>query len=1055
LASSHFRRLKRFEMCRNTRINVRPSMSLGWKSCAIKIALVSLCIGALLGHSQQPPQDALRMGFKQPPASARLRCYWWWLNGNTTTETITHDLEAMKSHGYAGAILVDADGSGQQGNDETAQGPAIGSPQWMALYLHALDVAKKLGLEISLNVTSRWDVGIIGGATVTPEDAMKMLTFSRTIVEGGETKTVQLDPPPARNAFYRPIAVLAYPLRHGPLLPGAPESGRTGLLHLNFKTASEETGFSMTPSSKVLRNAPSVVGEQDAEVKDVIDLSSRMNADGSLAWRFPAGTWEVLRIGYSDSPTVLVDNTNAPCGLAMDALSPEAFDHYWQQAVVPLLNAAKPYIGTSLRYLVTDSWEAGGANWTAHFREEFTRRRGYDPVPYLPIVAGRILTSRETSDRFLFDLRRTVADLIAANYYDRFQEHAAKRGLGTHPESGGPHGAPIDGLRNFRNSSFPATEFWAASGWHRVADSERFFVKEASSAAHIYGKPFVAAEGLTSMDRAAWSESLGDNLQPTFDHALTEGLNRLIWHEFTSSPATYGLPGQEYFAGTHLNPNVTWWNQSTPLLRAFNRAQFLMQQGGSVSDLLYLYGDQVPGLVRVKSDDPAHLLPGYDYDVTGEDALLHRMIFSAADLHTPEGVRYRALALPDARTLSYPALLWVSRFVSQGGIVIGLKPTAPLGLIPQPRQAEYVQLSNRMWKGCEESGKSESHFGKGRIYCTANSRSALAAMGVAPDFSYQLTAENKGANDGKALDYVHRRTASADIYFVRNTKPTSIAATLSFRVHGRAPELWSAADGSIAPVVAYKETKDGQTEIPISFAPFESVFFVFKGSTAVHLTSLKRDGVEVFPAARQGAGVFMSAASSLVTPEPGSYLAADSNGRSHSFTVPAEAPAAPAIGPWALSFPQGWGAPVSVPVNQFASWSQSQDEGVKYFSGTATYRTTLHVSRAQLMPDKQLWLNLGQVREIASVVINGVPVQTLWKAPFLTRIDPQLHTGDNSVEIEVSNLWPNRIIGDLQPSATVQYTHTNVRAYSKDSPLLPSGILEPVTIQVAYVHPWK
>ena len=303
---------------------------------------------------------------------------------------------------------------------------------------------------------------------------------------------------------------------------------------------------------------------------------------------------------------------------------------------------------------MTDSWEAGGTNWTADFREEFLRRRGYDPVSYLPIVAGRILTSRDTSDRFLFDLRRTVADLIAINYYDRFAEHAKKRGLGTHPESGGPHGAPIDALENFRNSSYPQTEFWAESGWHRVSDVERFFVKEASSAAHIYGKLLVSAEGPTSMNMAAWSESPGANLQPTFDQALTEGLNRLFWHEFTSSPAEYGMPGQEYFAGTHLNPNITWWRQAAPLLLAFNRAQFLMQQGGSVSDLLYFYGDQVPGFVRTKNDDPAHVLPGFDYDVTDEDALLHRMQFSGADLHTPEGLHYRALALPTSRSLSYP-----------------------------------------------------------------------------------------------------------------------------------------------------------------------------------------------------------------------------------------------------------------------------------------------------------------------------------------------------------------------------------------------------------------
>jgi hypothetical protein len=1019
------------------------------------MALASLCAVALYGQVQMKQPDALRAGFKQPPAAAKLRCYWWWLNGNTTAETITRDLEGMKAHGIAGAILVDADGSGQQRNEEVSLGPAIGSPKWIALYVHALEVARKLGLEISLNVTSRWDVGIIGGATVTPEDAIKLLTFSRSVVEGGGDRTVQLAPPPAANGFYRPIATLAYPLRHGAPLPGTPGNGRAAIGDLSFKTASKETGISMEPLRQELRTAPAVSGEEDADVTQVIDVSSHMNADGALEWKFPSGTWEVLRIGYTDSPQFLTDYTGAKLGLEMDAMSSRAFDNYWRQAVVPLLDAAKPYIGTSLRYLVTDSWEAGGTNWTAEFRDEFRRRRGYDPVPLLPIVSGRILTSRDTSNRFLFDLRRTVADLIATNYYDRFAEHAKKRGLGTHPESGGPHGAPIDALENFRSSSYPQTEFWAVSGWHRVTDGERFFVKEASSAAHIYGKPFAAAEGLTSMNLAAWSESPGDNLQPTFDHALTEGLNLLFWHEFTSSPVSYGMPGQEYFAGTHLNPNVTWWRQAPPLLLAFNRAQFLLQQGGFVSDLLYFYGDQVPGLVRIKKDDPAHVLPGFDYDVTNEDALLHRMQFSGADLHTPEGLHYRALALPNSRSLSYPALMWVNRFVRQGGVVIGLKPAGPLGLIPSQTEAEYKRIINEMWGDCEKSNTTEVRYGHGHIYCTLNARSALTAMGLIPDFSYRLKGDTASGEDEEVLDYVHRRTANADIYFVRNAQAKAVNVTASFRVHGRAPELWMADTGATVPALVYKETKDGRTEIPLTFPAAGSVFFIFEHRQAAHLVSLQRDGSEVFPSVRQGVGVFPSDASAFVTSEPGTYQATNSDGHSQTFVVRPEDPAAQLLGQWTLSFPAGWGAPPSIPVTRFESWTQSQDAGVRYFSGTGTYRTVLHIPRALLAPQRQLWLNLGQVREIASVAVNGIPVQTMWRAPFVVRIDPQLHSGDNTLEIQVTNLWPNRIIGDLQPSATARYTHTNVRAYTKDSPLLPSGLLEPVTVQIDSMQRFK
>ena len=1005
---------------------------------------------ALLGSALGQQPDALRAGFQDPPAAAKTHCYWWWLNGNTTADTITRDLEGMKAKGYEGAILVDADGSGRDQSLEVPVGPAIGSPQWMALYLHALEVAQRLGLEISLNVTSRWDVGIAGGSTVTPEDAMKLLTFSRSYVEGGGSRSVRLATPQAVNGFYRPIATLVYPLRHVATLPGAAGSGRAAIQDLASKTASRETSGSMSNSDRLMRDAPSIAGEQDADVSEVVDVTSHVDADGVLHWTFPKGEWEVLQSGYTDSLMKLMDYGGTPHGLAMDALSAKAFDDYWKQAVEPLVDAAKPYIGTSLRYLVTDSWEAGGANWTEEFRAEFQRRRGYDPVPYLPIVAGRILTSRDVSNKFLFDLRRTVADLITVNYYDRFASEAKKNGLETHPESGGPHGAPIDALETFRGSAFPQTEFWAMSSFHRITEEDRFFVKEASSAAHIYGKQIVAAEGLTSMELAAWSESPGRNLQPTFDHALTEGLNRLFWHEFTSSPAELGMPGQEYFAGTHLNPNVTWWVQAAPLLRAFNRAQFLMQQGVPVSDLLYFYGDQVPRFARLKKDDPAHVLPGYDYDVTNEDALLNRMEFSGADLHTPEGVHYRALTLPSSRELSYAALQWVSGFVRQGGIVIGQKPVGPLGLIPSEKLAEYVRTAKEIWSGCE-GGAVESHYGQGRIYCTFESHGALRAMGASPDFTYRLNDENADKQSDPAFDFVHRRVADADIYFVRNTRMKASAATLSFRVEGRTPEIWIPDDGSTAPALVYSETKDGRTEVPLSFPASGSVFLIFQRPAALHLVGIRQDGKEVFPSINQGAGLFSADGSMFVASTPGTYHVIDSNSRERTFVVKPADLESRIDTRWMLSFPSGWGAPASIPVKRFQSWTESEDPGVRYFSGTATYLGTMNVPAELLAAQKQLWLNLGQVREIASVKVNGVDARTIWRSPFLARIDEQLHPGENTVEIQVTNLWPNRIIGDLQPSAKTQYTHTNVRAYTKDSPLLPSGLLEPVTVQVGVV----
>jgi hypothetical protein len=1026
-------------------IKVQESSMPSWTKRLLLAVLVCALPCVLHGQAAASRDDALRAGFQQPPTAAKLRCYWWWLNGNTTDEAITRDLEQMKSHGIGGAILVDADGSGQDGNTEVQMGPPIGSPRWIALFVHALSEAKRLGLEISLNVTSRWDVGIIGGPTVKPEDAIKMMIWSRMIVDGGGRRKVQLPAPQAENGFYRPIAVLAYPLLHGTPLPGSTSSGRRRILNLEFKSASKETGFSMPSSDQIMRDEPSIAGEEDAEIGEVVDLSSHLGKEGDLEWDFPPGTWEVLRIGYTDTAKHLTDAAGTPLGLPLDALSPVAFDHYWRDAVTPLLVAAKPYIGTSLRYLVTDSWEAGGANWTAAFREEFKRRRGYDPVAYLPIVTGRIMTDRATSNQFLFDLRRTVADLIAENDYDRFAEYARKNGLGTHPEAGGPHGAPIDALENFRSTTYPQTEFWVVSGTHRAADDERFFVKESSSAAHIYGKPFAAAEGPTSMNPAAWSESLSDDLQPAFDYALTEGLNRLYWHEFTSSPAKYGTPGQEYFAGTHLNPQVTWWNQAGPFLMALNRAQFLLQQGKPESDLLYFYGDQIPGFVRLRNDDPANVLPGYDYDVTDEDALLHRFVFDGSDLHTPEGIHYRALTLPVSRNVSYESLSWIDRFVHQGGVVIGLKPIGPLGRLAADELEKYRRLADSIWSGCDD-GSTVAHYGRGTIECSANSRSVLIALGVSPDFSYQLAASSAVAENQTAFEYVHRTTGDADIYFVRNTQSRDLSARLSFRVSGRAPELWNADDGTMTPASVYSTTGDGRTEIPLSFPSRGSVFVVFQKPSTPHLIKFEKDRSPVFSSIRQGADVFSSRGGAMVVTAPGTYTTTDSAGAQKTFIVKSADLSTPAIAPWTLSFPAGWGAPPSVPWDHFQSWTESSDPGIRFFSGTAVYRTTVRVPASLLAPGRELWLQMGQVREIATVLVNGHPLETLWRQPFAARVDDQLHPGENTIEVKVSNLWPNRLIGDLQSTSARPLAHTNIHAYAKDSPLLPSGILQPVTL---------
>jgi hypothetical protein len=642
--------------------------------------------------------------------------------------------------------------------------------------------------------------------------------------------------------------------------------------------------------------------------------------------------------------------------------------------VEPLLAAARPF--DSLKYLATDSWELGGTNWTEEFRQQFIGLRGYDPVPYLPIVAGRIVENRNVSTRFLTDLRRTIADLISANHYDLFAARAKRHGLGIQAESGGPHGAPIDALETFRRSAVPQTEFWSQNP-HRRVDKERYFTKEAASAANIYGQRFVAQEGETSIG-PHWSESLANDLKPSFDMAITEGMNRLVWHEFTSSPASTGIPGQEYFAGTHLNPKVTWWNVGRPFFDYLNRIQFLMQQGTPVNDVLYFYGDHVPNFVRLKADDPAHVLPGFDYDVTNEDALLRSIRIQGRYLVGPSGVRWRVLVLPATRRVSLPVLQFVERYLQAGGVVVSLPPTSSTGNIASAKQEIFNATVERLWKHCTE-GTSHA-YGAGTLFCTANTHAALLAMDVTPDVELTSSEVRLGASSTDCIDSIHRRSGDTDIYFIRSAYAEAKSFSIAFRAHRHA-ELWDPISGEFHRVATISRNAQ-QTTLELTLPA--------NGSIAVLFSDDVTGGLQP----------------KLVRTEP---VTAD----------------------WTLTFPQN----PPIKLSDLVSWTSLGAQ--RYFSGTAIYRAT--IIAPTLRTNELACLSFKAVHEIAIVTLNGTPQPPIWTPPY-TSCFINLRRGVNSIEISVTNLWRNRIVGDAQ-SRSAASTKTNIKPPNPDARLIPSGLI--------------
>ncbi|MBZ0258572.1 discoidin domain-containing protein, partial [bacterium] len=371
-----------------------------------------------------------------------------------------------------------------------------------------------------------------------------------------------------------------------------PYSFKKPIRDLQLKSMFHELGGTGPDCRFLLNHEPIVPGEEDAKLDDVINITEYLQADGKLNWSVPDGQWTVLRFGYTPTDAHVSTFSADWHGLVIDYLRKAPLERYWSEVVQQLIDDAGPLAGSTLMQLETDSWECGGMNWTDNFEELFEHYRGYDPVHYLPIFAGKIIEDREVSNRFLADFRKTLGDCVADNHYGHFAELAHERNLQIQPESGGPHAGPLDGIKNLSKNDIVMGEFWAPSP-HRPKPNNRFFIKQSSSAAHVYGKKYVGAESFTTIG-PHWNDVLWQAQKPSSDHEFCSGLNMVFFHTFTCSPKEMGLPGQEYFAGTHINPQVTWWDYSDGYINYLNRCQYMLQQGTFVADVLYYYGDHIP-----------------------------------------------------------------------------------------------------------------------------------------------------------------------------------------------------------------------------------------------------------------------------------------------------------------------------------------------------------------------------------------------------------------------------------------------------------------------------
>ena len=1125
--------------------------------------------------------EDLEEGFKNPPDEAKPRTWWHWISGNVSKSGITKDLEAMKAVGIQEAQIFNVH-----------VGFPIGpvkylSKEWLDLFKFSAEEAQRLDLELAFHNSAGWSSS--GGPWVTEEHAMQTVVFSELTVEGGKTITKKLPRPETKFDYYKDIAVLAFP---------KPKTTKN-IDGLYYKMLSDRIRNHLLPDIKDISKEATIQKEA------IKNLTLKLSEDGVLNWEIPKGDWVILRLGHTP-----IGTTNRPAppeakGLEVDKMSKTALDAYWKTGVQPIIDKLGDLIGTTVNSCLIDSYEVETTNWTTGFDAQFENLRGYDLTAYLPTLAGYYVESGEVSERFLWDFRRTIGDLIAQNYYAHFAELCHKNGLKFSVE---PYWGPFDNMQVGATGDIVMCEFW--SGGYPFFDSPKFV----SSIAHLNGSSIVGAESFTGI--GGWDKHPAI-LKSIGDRAWAEGITRFIFHTYVHQPWNVAPGLALSYHGFDFNRLNTWWKQSKGYMDYLARSQYLLQQGKNVADVLVFTGESSPNIGFIKPEIKAM---GFDYDLIGANKLKDLTVKNGT-IFSSVGNTYKLLVLPESNFTKPETLKKIKALVDSGAKVIGKKPMQSPSLTDYPNcDKEVTTYVDELW------GSS--------LVKDITIEEALSDK--TPDFKIE-------SNDPTDLSFIHRKTPDTDIYFIANARKEEREIIAHFRVSGKQPEIWNSEKGTVKDLVVFKENEDGTTTVPLQLGMEESVFIVFKKTSNLNnfeenSTELKtyqaeplsnleivkaeygtflqegliditdkvnkaiRDGKldfkmsrafcdcdpamgykkkfrmefqignskkQIFAEEREHIhidagnkplkvlkavfGKFKSETTGIpqhyktfdVTdkiqdlvssrtydifvsnqlidnkiPEgdntvlkityktdgeerilfipKGQFLKLSKDtpksalafkNRAIHFSTPyagtinykiasGETKIAQVIDvPKPLDLSSGWKVEFAFTkaknmkqtFDNLTSWSNHENEAIQHFSGTASYKKEFVLSDDVLQDDKRIELDLGSVAVIAEVIVNGKNAGVLWKAPFRIHIDEFVNKGKNTLEIKVTNLWSNRLIGD--ENLPLDYPRKGKRAkplpdwllneterpskrttfaswnhYNKNDELKTSGLLGPVQL---------
>lgn len=946
--------------------------------------LVGLLLPPLL-HAR-----SLEQSFQSPPESARPFTFWHMVNGNVSKEGITKDLEMMNSLGIGGFLQFDA-------SVGIPPGPIHhNSKEHHEMISFAIAESERLGLEVGFHNGSGWSSS--GGPWNKPENSMKMLVWSETHRNSGDTSPVILSigklrgekrPRTIKVDFYKDVAVLAYP---------TPRNNEYRIESWNKKGLYDHhsKGIHFIPD---LRAAPT---EAVITATKVINLTGRMDADGKLDWVPADGDWTVIRFGYVSTGAINKPASIGGQGLEVDKFSRKAVEFHWNSYVNKIISDAKGK--GALSAISIDSYEVGMQNWTEDFAKEFQKRRGYDLIPLLLCMTGRVVDNTETSERVLWDMRVTAAELMQENYYNYFAEKCHKHGLKFIIE---PYGSgTFDATATTRIADISLTEFWQRE---KTRDLWIWTGQIVSSGAHLSGNPIVGAEAFSSL-KGDW-QAHPFRLKKWGDKAFVAGINRYYFHTFAHQPYNDTIkPGMSFGPyGGNFHRNNTWFPKSRGWMDYIARCQFLMQSGSYQADVLVLYGDERGFTSLLDGREPVDMneIPGLNFDLGGMVSLNGLSVDDKSRIRvTCKGklldTGYKVLLLKRADLMLPEHVVKLGELADQGAKIFAPKPLrSPTYNKHEQADAKLQALIKRYW-------------GKGLIRTPDAFPGAVAR--IVPDCEVP-----------ESILFNHHRIGEGDFYFISNQKEEERQVAAIFRVSKKQPELWNPLTGEITEAPNWKMLDDGRTEVSLNLTSIGSLFVVFRKPTNLKgKTSPKLRVKEL--------------------------MTLNDN--------------------WIVTFDPEWGPKEPVKFDTLTPWNKSPNDEIKYFSGTAVYRKEFELS--DISKSTKLQLDLGRVEVIAHVKLNGNDLGMPWCPPFQVDISKAAKPGNNILEVEVVNLWVNRLIGDdyfpyknlhqwlsvgkTPPKSSrktfeFRFGGRNKKHWEKTDTLRPSGLIGPVRLYKVIYNP--